>query len=232
MEPAHMIQSEAFEGLSARTLFYPSAGRDWATPIEAFRPWVRDFWFVDQNYPFPGLRLPATKLEHEWTEEVTGETLRAKTPFVISIRHREYRARDGEVYRTHECHGRGFDVFRAVIRARGIPLGVFFHRGDSLGNGGSNFWWLHRKRLESVLQLLEPGGLIVSDGSLALRNFKWSAPEGWAGDLSAIRSFKRRSHRFDCVGYLGERYGPTLVWKTTSLVEPHLGRSHVAETDG
>lgn len=56
--------------------------------------------------------------------------------------------------------------------------GVRFRDAPSGGMSGSRFrsvptpYWLGRKRLRDVLRAVEPGGLIVSDGSLALRWFQ------------------------------------------------------------
>jgi hypothetical protein len=103
------------------------------------------------------------------------------------------------------------------MRGTGRRLSVFFHRGDSPGEGGSNFYWLGRKRLANVLQQLEPGGLIVSDGSLALKQFRRTLEDETLPDLSSIESFEAKGHRFECVGYLGYRYGPTFAWKTSRV---------------
>ena len=42
---------------------------------------------------------------------------------------------------------------------------VFFYRGDSQGEGGSGFYWLSNKYLSEVLQSIEDGGFLVTDGS-------------------------------------------------------------------
>jgi len=67
-----------------------------------------------------------------------------------------------------------------------------------------------------VGDVLEPGGLIASDGSLAilqLAAFK-GHPRGEEA-FDAAKPFTRFGRTFCCVGYLDERYGPTLVWKVT-----------------
>ena len=42
---------------------------------------------------------------------------------------------------------------------------VFFFRGDSQGGGGSGFYWLSEKYLSEVLNSIEDGGFLVTDGS-------------------------------------------------------------------
>ena len=212
-----VIIPDAVRGLSGGALFYPSAGADLEIPLHAFRPWISDFWFVDQSYAVENQYGPRDLLEDVRLEEVNGVTLRSGSPYRIAIRHETYRTENGRTFTIHACRGRGYDAFRSLIRGNGRKLSVFFHRGDSPAEGGSNFYWLGRKRLVNVLQQLEAGGLVVSDGSLALKHFRRSIAEEASPDLSSIKSFEAKGYRFECVGYLGHRYGPTIVWKTSQL---------------
>jgi hypothetical protein len=109
-----------------------------------------------------------------------------------------------------------------VIEGLGT-LGVFFYRGDTLGHGegSSGVPWLGEELFAKVLDRLVDGGLVVTDGS------NWSAdgPRPLAtfyeklgiGDEAVARSepFAWGGRRFCCVAYVGERYGPTLVWQVT-----------------
>lgn len=215
--PSEFVRAEACEGLASRCLFYPSAGNDTRTPLAAFLPWVDDFWFVDVAYD---LTVPFNRqyqIEDEGTEQLTGTTLKTRQPFCIDVRHERYRwPRRSTPVNIHRCRGRGYDTFRAAFMIPRKTVSVFFHRGDSPGEGGSNFYWLGRKRLADVMGCLEPGGLVVSDGSNALRQFRQSRRTGRIGAEAAnsAQPFAAASRRFVCVGYLGERNGPTLVWKT------------------
>jgi hypothetical protein len=92
-------------------------------------------------------------------------------------------------------------------------LSIFFHRGDSDGEGGSGFYWLGRKRLRDVLSCLEPDGVLVSDGSNALRSFRCGRSALQIDQDHIPPPIEVASRRFACVGYLGDRNGPTLVWK-------------------
>jgi hypothetical protein len=104
----------------------------------------------------------------------------------------------------------------SIFVAQGRKLSIFIHRGDSAREGGSGFLWLGSRRIRKVLASLEPGGLIVSDGSLAIRAMRRRFTGlGPAGIAEAAGSFEYAGYDFDCVGYLGMRYGPTLVWKTS-----------------
>lgn len=48
---------------------------------------------------------------------------------------------------------------------------VFFYRGDSQGEGGSGFYWLSYKYIREVLNSIEDGGFLVTDGSNSSDNF-------------------------------------------------------------
>jgi len=63
---------------------------------------------------------------------------------------------------------------------------------------------------------LEAGGVIVSDGSNALRQFRRRPSDIESSNpISSVEPFEAAAHKFVCVGYLGERNGPTLAWKTS-----------------
>jgi hypothetical protein len=212
---AEFLDETACSSLRARSLFYPSAGQDTRVPVATFWPWIRDFWFVDINCD---LTRPFRKSDRESDQHeiLSGTTLRTGEPFEVSVRHERYRwSRPHGDITIHRCRGRGYDVFRTVFSSA-HPISVFFHRGDSPGNGGSNFYWLGKKRLPDVLHRLEPDGLVVSDGSNAMRPFRW----GSESDVEVTPDrrpapFRAAGRRFICVGCLDRRYGPTIVWKAT-----------------
>jgi hypothetical protein len=220
-EPAGLV--EALRQLRARTLFYPSAGQDTVDPVEHFAPWVNEFWFVDRAYRcdsskrFPG-RLPSGfRLTDSARSVVTGRTIENDEAFEIVMRTDTLEFKRGGSITVRWCAGRGYDLFRMAFLVPAKPLSIFFHRGDSPGDGGSNFYWLGRKRLRNVLQTLEPRGLIVSDGSIAVRGFSKFHREEGVGPAAATRAepFVAAGRLLTCLGYLGERYGPTLVWQVS-----------------
>jgi hypothetical protein len=57
------------------------------------------------------------------------------------------------------------DALQAINHLR--PVDVFFQRRDSHGEGGSGLFLLGNHRLPSVLEMIKPGGLIVTDGTYA-----------------------------------------------------------------
>lgn len=132
----------------------------------------------------------------------------------------------GRTIQIKRRRGYGFSAFRNDIR----QIGVFFYRGDSQGEGGSGNLWLKPDHINEICAKLIDGGLLVTDGS---QQSKWTKPapnsEYWPlaqfhggrprpkdpeEILRGTRPFTDSKGRtFTCVGYAGERYGPTLIWR-------------------
>lgn len=132
----------------------------------------------------------------------------------------------GRTIQIKRRRGYGFSAFRNDIR----QIGVFFYRGDSGGEGGSGNLWLKPDHINEICAKLIDGGLLVTDGS---QQSKWTKPapnsEYWPlaqfhggrprpkdpeEILRVTRPFTDSKGRtFTCVGYAGERYGPTLIWR-------------------
>jgi hypothetical protein len=115
--------------------------------------------------------------------------------------------------------GFGFTTLRSMIDS----IGVFFYRGDSLGEGGSGNIWLGSEHMHDVIMKLCDGGLIVTDGSnhsyhghresteyssFAVYSETHHPPQSLPDSFS-----DSQGNSFNCVGYAGMRYGPTFVWQ-------------------
>jgi hypothetical protein len=106
------------------------------------------------------------------------------------------------------------------------------HRGDSaqFGEGGSGAFFLAKmcsdyepigNLFDKLSRKLADRALIVSDGS----NCRISGVRKWRCEESGLDAFtEAQSQDFEqwgwnwkCVGYLGDPYGPTLVWGLTRL---------------
>lgn len=214
----YKISFKVLQSLAAGNLFYPAAGNDVITPIQAFSSLLTDFWFVDLCYDQKPIlsHCNGYRLVEATLEQVSGKTIKSGEPYEIMIYHQVYEhMQDERVINLHKCRGRGYDVFRTQFKDKDAPLSVFFYRGDGVGEGGSGFYWLGNKRLKNVLEVLEEGGLIATDGSNAIPQLKCRSGfpnlENKAVDFAHPFEFSGR--HFECVGYLGERYGPTLVWQ-------------------
>ena len=196
MNPA---QLQLIEGAA---LFYPCCGQDLETPIRLFASAIAEFHFADVRRP--------RRLGHAVADplSVQGGRITGRDRF----RDRASRA-EFDVYRLER---RGEDAF-AEIR----PLGVFFHRGDTLakGEGSSGVPWLGREWLGKILGTLVPGGFVVTDGSNRpmdgppeLSEFHGNREIG-ARAVGQARPFELAGRTLSCVGYAGERRGPTLIWQ-------------------
>ena len=73
--------------------------------------------------------------------------------------------------------------------------------------------------------MMSEGGVIVTDGSgsgyRSVRKY-WSYGDQYDSMspeelVLAARPFTRAGFHFTCVGYAGERYGPTLIWKVAKV---------------
>lgn len=218
-------------------LFSPCSGSDIDLPFELFLDVVSEFWFVDVNYSCDTIQ----SLHPDLTCPSGYRVLRADTIHPSGIQTDDDRvyADHPPCLRTtvyeHEQTGRRVVV--NTFRRRGpsalldLPvIHVFFYRGDSLGEGGSGTWWLtqyEKKRrmtplIQEVLARLPGDGLIVTDGSNCredewnpYRHFSLVQRRGTAKEIirSGFSFFDDNGNLFECVGYVGNRYGPTFVWK-------------------
>lgn len=225
-----------FDHLKDTCLFYPCSGPDWLEPIQRFVPHIREFWFVDPAYFRDGInarKLTPLLIEHpEYThldtriegdlaakEETrtdpkTGHTYAFYIPCTVTEHYSDVRT--GKDFVVHRHRGDGRHTLGRLI----APLGVFFHRGDNgpgKAEGSSGAHWLSKEWLTPVLEKLVDDGLIVSDGSCG-QDYPELSKQRWAklgeAAVDAVRPFTDSAGRvFTCIGYAGERYGPTLIWK-------------------
>jgi len=203
------------------TLFYPCAGNDLQCPIECFSNVVKNFYFVDiRQAGFP--QLPERySVIHERQQC-------AKNKFV-------FRCRDRETDREFLIHRwRG----QAEVAIRDISsIGIFFFRGDNPvdGEGSSGVLWFGKTLFNEILSRLANGGLIVTDGSNTThdgpREFAkfWHKRDIGVSARNRVNTCEYAGREFACVGYVGEKYGPTLVWQMltspTSMQESNRAHS-------
>jgi len=131
-------------------LFYPCCGSDTSNALELFHECVTAFYFADPFHPpFWGSR-------------------RRDNYHPISIPHIESVVTGPNEHRQskdsptrYSFRKDGLLTFIDDVR----DLSVFYYRGDSYGEGGSNQRWLEPVLFHAVLGKLLDGGLIVTDGS-------------------------------------------------------------------
>lgn len=235
-----------------KVLFYPSCGKDWRVPLRLFAPNITDFWFVDKKYFTAGSsadkQKPLLRFSKQYQlveKSLTGSPSWSPycpdiEPCVLTETYK-HRAND-RLIRIHFRRGYGFSALRresALSR-----LAIFFYRGDSLGEGGSGNLWLAPDHLGDVLARLEDGGLIITDGSnmgrrtseyqplMALRQYTQVYFEEHGIEDQAIgktlvelaQPFRNQAGKyFECVGFAGFRYGPTMIWRVTNKPPSSLG---------
>lgn len=225
--PPHAVTElkSACEHFVSRQLFYPSSGDDIETPLLAFLPFIDVFWFVDPRYSANKLLLDESKFglvsESRDARQLDGLTIRKSQRFFVDLFETVYQdVRTGRRVTVNTCCGRGYDTLRVALRTSDevkTPVSVFFYRGDSSGEGGSGFNWLRHPMLKHVLQHIEPNGILVSDGSNAIRELARFHRNSQIQE-QAVResvSFEAYGRKLNCVAYLGERYGPTLAWQVS-----------------
>jgi hypothetical protein len=186
------------------SLFYPCCGDDVDHALASFENSVKDFHFADPYCPPLG-GLPA--LNHTALEIPHIIAVVQGSPNCKQIKRRACRV-----------HVHGKDGLLTLIDDI-EELSVFYYRGDSYGEGGSNQRWLEPVLFHTVLARMLDGGLIVTDGSNcgsghAERSVLWNALCGGGPDETG---FQYAGRRFVCVGLMEERRGrPVRAWQVSA----------------
>ena len=223
--------------------FYPCAGNDIEDPIRQFHSVVKEFHFVDIDHrflrqfdriprsrsdstSFPGSRIMVEECPAK-TLLVSGETclpedvLPASKPFEEEkISHQHWISRVAK---------EAFDVYYhqqdgLTVLSRFRSIAIFYLLGDSDGEGGSRQRWFQQPTFSYLLEKLEDGGLIVTDGASRDRSDNTSVwKEFWGGTTRYINDrrevtsipddFEYKNLQFRCLGQAGWRYGPVFVWQ-------------------
>ena len=230
------IQPNWLEAIKGRPLFYPCAANDLEEIMTPFLSVVDEFWFADVNYP-QGMNLsPGIQDEDKMRCRLKSSYVDGDPNSVLTVAggHRNIKAsRHFELYRRFDgsklliVRRRGFAQIALGDEFKDGSLGVFCHRGDSQGEGGSNVYffrnhWSRFPPLRNLAKLLTcklaHRAVVVSDGSNAARGhpvakFHFCQLSGAeAYEQLAGQNWTRDGLRWTCVGFLTNRYGPTLVW--------------------
>ena len=175
-----------------KILYYPMSERDIRDPVQLFRDFVSEFWFIDVCYQF---RLPDRKQYMRGLRDMNfiGEEVRGP----LNKRHK-YIKKDNDhafiyvepaflvhkyIYKNREIK----IIFRRDIDYTALfgpspyeiaknRLGIFFFRGTS-NEGGSDHSWVYSREqrildldnpitlIDKLVSILPDGGLIVTDVS-------------------------------------------------------------------
>lgn len=236
------IEEEWLNFLEGKTLYYPAAGDDYFDAFNLFKEKISKFTFCDLHYP-RGLTLKPMLSPNDGYQLISSE--RSGKPY-SQITYRVDRS-CGEYRWLHpskltETYIDPNGKLLTTIRRRGFgeyglselnvgELGVFMHRGDSPGEGGSNLWFLANKTrnhppcsmlfnviASKVLDKL----VIVSDGSNSRipqltqyqrYQFKYYRLDGSTlYEQRSTLTFSKYGFEWKCIGWMTRRYGPTLIW--------------------
>lgn len=172
--------------LRGKKLLYPCAGSDVTEPFKLFAPYLDELIFVDINYQFHRPKLLSFT---GWTEDVTQASLVGPPSIEMAyikcndLCYREMKpawfsrtyVNDSTRHKVKVTLRRGFGQY-ALNELGDHELGVFFHRGDSSGEGGSNVFYFGNRPsrhpplanlLEKIQRKLAYPAIVVSDGSNA-----------------------------------------------------------------
>jgi len=246
----YYIDPEWLEAVRGTRFFYPASGRDIEQPFQALRSHIDEFTFCDIRYVFresdeptldavPGCKRVGCK--------ITGTDI----PQFRNMYHFYEACRDSEMF--HAKPLRGIERYAAGGKRRKTitricdfgeiaidrefedrSLGIFMHRGDSRGEGGSDVWFLGRiepsligfkaRLFERVLAKLRNRALIITDGSNStldlLVNDRYHRPQGgWRPEHLRGMGGYAGGFEWQMVGWLPPRYGETRVWGVTRVSE-------------
>lgn len=204
-----------------KVFMYPCAGRDISQPIAEFGTQFDTMLFVDVSYQFDSrFQMPQIDgwQELEGSVQVEGP----KTDRMQQSQHGNHRRHDIEpAWRRSRCQCSATGSVITVVMRRGFgqyalhevadgTLGMFLHRGDSGGEGGSGVNYFANRRMkhapisclfDTIKRKLTTPALLASDGS-----------------NTSIRELYRAGHKGDDIAEF-QKHG--LLWQRKStLVRP------------
>lgn len=220
-------------------LFYPCSGNDLIAPVNMFSEHLTDLWFIDRGYFTPGhqdtkvfgldldAHLVKPVLQNLSNYELTRKSIAGLPSFEQSnnniepcVKSETYLHKNtNKEFKLHLRRGYGVSALNNDIKR----ISVFFYRGDSDGEGGSGTQWLNSSRFHEVLKKMVNNGLIVTDGSQSCGSIQYAkfatffrSKDGYEDYIHNRETFyDNQGFKFECVGFAGHRYGPTLIWKLT-----------------
>jgi len=188
-------------------LFYPCCGHDISHAISEFASYVESLHFAD---PFnaPGNNKTQESITTHDVPHVERVAAKTSDP-------------ETTVIKEHEVQVHAGDGLQALYKK--VPdLSVFYYRGDSPGEGGSNQRWLEPVLFHYVLSRLLDGGLIVTDGSNSGYNYDyfdqyaaWNRFDGKAPfeEPKIGDTFIYADRLFTYIDCIGKHNGPVRVWQ-------------------
>ena len=237
----YFIEPEWLAAVRGTLFYYPAAMHDCLEPITVFQEQIDTFWFCDKNYA-AGLSLPPALPSESGFHLIKSKkegAVHARLERRLDSSGRTYAflepSRLKEIYERQDgrqlliVRRRGFGQI-AITREFGEKsLGVFMHRRDSMGEAGSGVFFLANSNaryepcgrlFEKLSKILSEKSLVISDGSNS--RIPWVSKfhnSDKSGDDAYLhhrgRQYRYCGFQWVCVGWLSNKYGPTLVWGLT-----------------
>jgi hypothetical protein len=141
------IEAPSLKPLRGQSLFYPTAGSDWQEVLELFVDHIDEFHFCDTHYSSPGTlpspfsnpnfyHLVSSDLRGKPTAQIEPPTAERPYPY-LELGSLTVYERVSDSRRVTVVRRRGFGQC-AIHEFANHSVGIFVHRGDSPGEGGSN----------------------------------------------------------------------------------------------
>lgn len=143
------------------SLFYPCCGSDIEDAVTSFGSCVTDCRFADPYNPPHGRPLRRADVRRRALHRADVKPVFVRhIETVVVGRHEHWRIDNAS------CPVYSYRKDGLLTLIDDVPaLSVFYYRGDSYGEGGSNQRWLEPVLFHTVLARLLDGGIIVTDGS-------------------------------------------------------------------
>jgi hypothetical protein len=221
-----------------RKLFYPCAGPDWKDAFYYFSEEVDEFVFCDLHYKFINLNryLIVNKDFEDISFTLTpGVRIvdRTVNPTNIKLAPAEYTkiVKNKISNKTNKIIFKMQSGQNCLDHFNDEEIYVFFHRGDSEGEGGSDLHFFSDRRnydgtaenlYSRLIKKLAPIFLVVSDGS---NNDVIKAQDLDLKDMTDEqiqkevigKKFITQNLEWTCMRRLNDRYGPTFVWEVKKI---------------
>ncbi len=209
-----------------RALFYPCAGRDIDTPIKAFASIIDEFWFIDTSRRVYQRPLLPSRTPRDSVNTTT--SILSGTDFSV-ITHQYKFLPFNKTIDVNLVTGDGIIAFSRLFHSdkAARELSVFFHRGDSRGEGGSDVYWLNsvdgegnpNDLLGRVLNTLASPGIICTDGSNATEVLSKYFDDRDASPNAhvTLEDITLFGSTLSPISTLDSRYGQTIVWEVSRI---------------
>lgn len=232
------IPKARLELVKGGIFFYPCALYDTIQVLAVFSSFVDTFIFCDLNYPVgmklrtpfgprTGFKLDKTILMGDPNSEL--RELNGHKEIEPSTLSELYKDETIDQHLTIKRR-RGFAQY-GLLEMPPKSISVFMHRGDSPGESGSNVYFLEdcnsdhepcSHLLTKLTERLKDHAIVLSDGSnTRIRQLKKFQNQNISGAEAYSklkdRPFTRNGFTWSCIGYLDNKYGPTLAWGLTRI---------------